>query len=72
VSESASNDVPRRPAGSNADEWAAFLADYWDLPNPKGFLAVQIAEALDEAYARGSRNAAAYFDPARAERKDHS
>ena len=48
----------RRPAGSNADEWHLFLCEYLcDRPNGAGdglaFIAVQIAEAIDEAKRRG-------------------
>jgi hypothetical protein len=52
-----SYDGSNRPVGSNADEWALFLSEHRDaLP----FLAVQIAEALDEAEARGRGAVAAY------------
>ncbi len=37
-----------RPKGSNADEWAVFL-EHWDVKEHKGYLAVQIATALDDA-----------------------
>ena len=41
-----------RPTGSNADEWHLFLSEYLDnratSPNGLPFMAVQIAEALDE------------------------
>lgn len=39
-----------RPTGSNADEWAVFL-EYWCAPKPSNlsFVAVQIAEAIDDA-----------------------
>lgn len=40
----------QRPLGSNADEWHLFLDEYKDA---LGFLAVQIAEAIDEAEYRG-------------------
>lgn len=41
-------DTARRPKGSNADEWHLFLAENRDaLP----YVAVQIAEAIDEAAA---------------------
>lgn len=33
-----------RPRGSNADEWALFLSEW---PNADGFVAVQIAEAIE-------------------------
>ena len=43
----------RRPHGSDADEWHLFLSEYLDnrANSPSGltFIAVQIAEALDEA-----------------------
>ena len=35
-----------RPTGSNADEWDLFLSEH---PNAFGFLAVQIAEAIEDA-----------------------
>lgn len=35
-----------RPAGSNADEWAVLLEEY---DGSRGFVAVQIAEAIEEA-----------------------
>lgn len=41
-----------RPQGSNADEWHLFLAENNDN---LAFLAVQIAEAIDEAEKRGPR-----------------
>ncbi len=50
-------DAEKRPSGSNADEWHLFLTEYADnraaFPNGLAFLAVQIAEALDEAKERG-------------------
>ena len=52
-----SYDGAHRPVGSNADEWQLFLSEHKDaLP----FLAVQIAEALDEAEARGRGATAGY------------
>ena len=43
----------RRPHGSNADEWHLFLSEHLDnranSPSGLSFIAVQIAEALDEA-----------------------
>ena len=39
-----------RPTGSNADEWALFLTEWADA-NP-GFIAVQIAEAIEDAEQR--------------------
>jgi hypothetical protein len=40
----------QRPLGSNADEWHLFLSEHTDaLP----YLAVQIAEAIDDAERRG-------------------
>jgi hypothetical protein len=42
----------QRPLGSNADEWHLFLEENKDaLP----YLAVQIAEAIEDAERRGSR-----------------
>ena len=40
----------RRPETNNADEWAVFLSEYSDAI---GYLAVQIAEAIDVAEGRG-------------------
>lgn len=41
-----------RPTGSNADQWHLFLSEHLDsrAPSPHGltFMAVQIAEALDD------------------------
>jgi hypothetical protein len=42
-------DPMHRPASSNADEWALFVSEHLDSP---GFLAVQIAEAIDGAVKR--------------------
>jgi hypothetical protein len=46
-----------RPTGSNADEWHLFLSEYLDnrATSPSGltFMAVQIAEAIDDAERRG-------------------
>lgn len=39
-----------RPAGSNADEWHMFLSEHKDA---LGYVAVQIAEAIEEAERRG-------------------
>lgn len=39
-----------RPLGSNADEWNLFVLENKDATE---FLAVQIAEAIDEAERRG-------------------
>ena len=39
-----------RPSGSNADEWALFLSEYEGAPE---YLAVQVAEAIEEAEQRG-------------------
>ena len=52
------SETTRRPAGSNADEWHLFLCEYLcDRPNGAGdglaFIAVQIAEAIDDAERRG-------------------
>lgn len=47
------NGPAQRPLGSNADEWHLFLDEHKDaLP----YLAVQIAEAIDEAERRGNGN----------------
>jgi hypothetical protein len=43
-----------RPEGSNADEWAAFLADYDCPPDNRAFIAVSIAEAIEAAERRGA------------------
>jgi hypothetical protein len=40
----------QRPLGSNADEWNLFLSEH---PDATGYLAVQIAEAIEEAEKRG-------------------
>lgn len=40
----------QRPLGSNADEWNLFVAENMDNP---AYLAVQIAEAIEEAERRG-------------------
>jgi hypothetical protein len=48
---------PHRPQGANADEWHLFLCGYLDnrasFPRGLTYVAVQIAEAIDEAEARG-------------------
>jgi hypothetical protein len=45
----------KRPKDSNADAWHLFLSEYLDaranIPNGLTFMAVQIAEAIDEAAA---------------------
>lgn len=41
-----------RPEGSNADEWNVFLEEYTGHGN--SFIAVQIAEAIEDAERRGS------------------
>lgn len=41
----------QRPIGSNADEWNLFLEEH---KGESAFLAVQIAEAIDEAEARSA------------------
>jgi hypothetical protein len=47
----------KRPADSNAGEWYMFLTGYLDDKAANGFgltfMAVQIAEAIDEAQERG-------------------
>lgn len=44
-----------RPSGNNADEWHLFLTEHLDAqatsPNGLPFMAVQIAEAIDDAVA---------------------
>ena len=40
-----------RPTGSNADEWNCFLSEHL---NSTSFLAVQIAEAIEDAERRGA------------------
>jgi hypothetical protein len=48
-----------RPLGSNADEWRLFLCWHLDSranhPNGLTYMALQIAEALDEAFEEGRR-----------------
>ena len=48
-----------RPLGSNADEWHLFLSTHLDnrASRPTGltFMAVQIAEAIEDAERRGSK-----------------
>src|ERR1700730_1154302 len=48
---------PQRPQGSNADEWHMFLcgyvADRAAFPRGLAYVAVQIAEAIEAAVARG-------------------
>ena len=46
------NGTAQRPIGSNADEWHLFLSEHNGL---LGYLAVQIAEAIEEAERRGAR-----------------
>lgn len=45
-----------RPKGNNADEWHLFLSEWLDnsatCPNGMTFMAVQIAEAIDDAERR--------------------
>ena len=43
----------QRPLGSNADEWNLFISEN---KNETGYLAVQIATAIEEAEARGTRH----------------
>jgi hypothetical protein len=49
-----------RPLGSNADEWHLFLCRHLDSratsPNGLTYIAVQIAEAIDEAFEDGRRD----------------
>lgn len=49
-------ELMKRPQGSNADEWHLFLSEYLDnrATSPSGlpFIAVQIAEAIDDADGR--------------------
>lgn len=47
-----------RPTNSNADEWALFLSEYVSehAEGVTDFLAVQIAEAIEDAYSRGRRD----------------
>jgi hypothetical protein len=51
-----------RPRGSNADEWHLFLCQYLDnratSPNGLTFMAVQIAEAIEEGRRDGLEHAA--------------
>lgn len=57
----------KRPTGSNADEWQLFLL-YWlnDLPSRLDgniqFLAVQIAEAIDDQARRSEDNCNAQLE----------
>ena len=46
------NGPAQRPLGANADEWNLFVSEN---QNETAFLAVQIATAIEEAEARGSR-----------------
>lgn len=48
------NGPAQRPLGSNADEWNLFVDESKDN---SAYLAVQIAEAIDEAERRGARSA---------------
>jgi hypothetical protein len=47
------SDLVKRPRDSNADAWHLFLSEYLDaranIPNGLTFMAVQIAEAIDDA-----------------------
>jgi hypothetical protein len=47
------DDIVARPEGNNADEWHLFLCQYLDnraaFPNGLTFMAVHIAEAIDNA-----------------------
>jgi hypothetical protein len=45
------NGPAQRPLGSNADEWQLFLSEHQDACP---YLAVQIAEAIEEAELRGA------------------
>jgi hypothetical protein len=47
------NGPAQRPLGSNADEWNLFVSENKDAT---AYLAVQIAEAIEEAEARGTRH----------------
>lgn len=48
---------PLRPRGSNADEWLRFLTEYLDnqasFPRGLTYVAVQIAEAIEDAEMSG-------------------
>lgn len=46
-----------RPTGSNADEWNCFLSEHL---NSTSFLAVQIAEAIEDAERRGAAQTIAH------------
>lgn len=52
-----SDDIETRPKDSNADAWHLFLSEYLDAransPSGLTFMAVQIAEAIDDAERRG-------------------
>ncbi len=48
------NGPAQRPLGSNADEWHLFVEENKDSST---YLAVQIAEAIDDAERRGARDA---------------
>ena len=49
--------MSNRPSGSDADEWHLFLCEHLDnlanSPHVLAYIAVQIAEALDQAQERG-------------------
>jgi ribosomal protein L40E len=53
-----SDDIETRPEDSNADAWHLFLSEYLDAransPSGLTFMAVQIAEAIDNAERRGA------------------
>lgn len=53
-----SDDIETRPEDSNADAWHLFLSEYLDAransPSGMTFMAVQIAEAIDDAERRGA------------------
>jgi hypothetical protein len=50
------------PLGSNADEWRLFLCQHLDSrathPNGLTYVALQIAEAIEEAFREGAMEAA--------------
>lgn len=52
--------IETRPKDSNADAWHLFLSEYLDAratsPNGLTFMAVQIAEAIDDAERRGAKD----------------
>jgi hypothetical protein len=46
--------MEKRPDGSNADQWNLCLEDWTDKSGGHPYVAVQIAEAIDDAERRGA------------------